>query len=170
MLRTTPASGEHDISHYHRRLGVPYQAEARQRVDNLNHPSWVLVIHPLFSRMSYSPIPTQSLPSTGLSNNATLNYDECFLEDRVHVIIGGIFPESQADLEPTAWTGQRHAGKAIQLLLTSISPDEPNSPVDSLPYSTINTRRTFHQMHSRTGRRLAVGLAAARTSTTHKSG
>jgi len=32
--------------------------EARQRVDNLNHPSWVLVIHPLFSRMSYSPIPT----------------------------------------------------------------------------------------------------------------
>jgi len=41
--------------------------------------------------------------------------------------------------------------------LTSISPDSLDSLVDSLPYSTINTRRTFYKMHSRTSRRPAVG-------------
>jgi len=59
--------------------------EARQRVDNLNRPSRVLVVHPLFSRMSYSLIPSQSLPSTALSNTAMLNYDKCFLQNRVHL-------------------------------------------------------------------------------------
>jgi len=52
VLRTTPLSGEHDPP-----IGCSL-SETRQRVDNLNHPSWVLVIHPLFLRMSYSPIPT----------------------------------------------------------------------------------------------------------------